>query len=110
MSEPERPQVSWKAIEAGAAVVAADGSEVAKVTKLVGDPDADIFTGLAIKRHTLAGEQLVEAESVRAIWEDRVELDLAPDAVEALPAYEDEPVVRVRPDEGRGFFRRLFRL
>jgi hypothetical protein len=110
VSDPERPQVSWKAIEAGATVVAADGSEVGKVSKLVGDQDADIFTGLAIKRHALAEEQLVEAEHVRAIWEDRVELDLAPEAVESLPPYEDEPVVRVLPDDRPGFFRRLFRL
>ena len=109
MSEPGRPEVSWKAIDAGAAVIAADGSEVGKVSKVVGDPDADIFTGLAIKRHALASEQLVEAEHVHGIWEDRVELDLTPNALEALPEYEDEPVVRVRPDERPGFFRRLFR-
>lgn len=96
------------AIAADAAVVAADGTEVAKVSKVVGDQDADIFTGLAIKRHALAEEQLVEAERVRAIWENRVEVDLSPDAVEALPGYQDEPVVRVRPDERPGFFRRLF--
>jgi uncharacterized protein YrrD len=108
VSAPERPQVSWKAIAGDAVVVAADGTEVGKVSKIVGDTDADIFTGLAVKRHALADEQLVEAERVRAIWEDRVELDLSPEAVEALPTYEDEPVVRVRPDEHRGFFRRLF--
>jgi len=110
VSASERPQVSWKAIDAGATVVAADGTEVGKVSKIVGDADADIFTGLAIKRHALADEQLVEAEHVSAIWEDRVELDLTPEAVEALPAYEDEPVIRVLPEERPGFFRRLFRL
>lgn len=107
MSEPGRPQVSWLAIGAGAAVVAADGSEVGKVSKIVGDAGADIFTGLAIKRSPLADEQFVEAEHVRGIWEDRVELDLSPDEVKGLPRFEDEPVVRVRPDEP-GFFRRLF--
>jgi uncharacterized protein YrrD len=108
VSEPERPQVAWKAIEPGAVLVAADGSEVGKIAKIVGDPDADIFTGLAFKRHALADEQMVEAEHVRGIWEDRVEVDLPPDAVERLPRFEEEPVVRVRPDEHRGFFRRLF--
>jgi hypothetical protein len=108
VSAADRPQVSWKAIAAGAAVFAADGTEVAKVSKIVGDSDADIFTGLAVKRHVLADEQLVEAEHVRGIWEDRIDVDLSPAAVEALPAYEDEPFVRLRPDRGRGFFRRLF--
>lgn len=107
MSDPGRPQVSWKAIDGGAAVVAADGTEVGAVSRIVGDTEADIFTGLAFRRHALAEEQLVEAERVRAIWEDRVELDLAPDAVEALPPYVEEPVVQVRPGEKRGFFRRL---
>jgi hypothetical protein len=109
VSASERPQVSWKAIDAGATVVAADGTEVGKVSKIVGDADADIFTGLAVKRHALADEQLVEAERVRGIWEDRVELDLSADALEALPPYEDEPVVRVLPEDRPGFFRRLFR-
>jgi len=108
VSEPERPQVSWKAIDEGAKLAASDGSEVGKITKIVGDPEADILTGFAFKRHALSDEQMVEADHVRGIWEDRVEVDLPPDAIERLPRYEDEPVIRVRPDDG-GFFHRLFR-
>jgi hypothetical protein len=104
---PDEPQVAWKAIEEGAEVVSSDGKVAARVTRVVGDPDADVFTGLAVKTGPLSKERYLEAERVRGIWPRRVEVDLPSSAFDDLPEHEDVPVVQVRPGE-RGFFRRLF--
>ncbi len=104
----ERPEVAWKAIEEGADAIAADGSKAGSVSRVVGDTDADIFTGLTIRRQSLGAEHLVESVHVARIWPDRVVLHRTPDALERLPKYEDEPVMHVRP-RGGGLFSRLFR-
>jgi hypothetical protein len=106
MSEPE---VSWKALEPGAEVVGRDGESIGTLSRLVGDADADVFTGLAVKASLLSGERLVPSERVRGIWPERVEIDLSKADVVSLPPYEDSPAVRWTPDEGGGFFSRLFR-
>jgi uncharacterized protein YrrD len=106
MSEPE---VSWKALEPGADVVSSDGEPVGSVSRVVGDAEADVFTGIAVKPGVLSGERLVPSERVRGIWPKRVEIDLSKSDIESLPHYEDSPVVRWTPDEGGGFFSRLFR-
>lgn len=102
-----RPQVSWKAIEADAKVVSSEGDVAGRVSRVVGDADADVFTGLAVVPHAFAGERLVAAERVTAIWEDRVEIDLTRESLEGLPEYEEAPVVRWRPRRP-GLLRRLF--
>ena len=58
--EPDRPQVSWMAIEADAEVVAAGGDVAGRVSRVVGDADADVFSGLAVVPHALAGERFVD--------------------------------------------------
>ena len=108
MSEPERPQIAWKAIEPKTPVHASDGNAVGKVSKIVGDYDADVFTGLAVSLNLLGADRFVDSDHVGGIWPDRIELDLSAEDVERLPEYEDVPVVHWRPDEG-GFFSRLFR-
>lgn len=88
MTEPE---VSWKAIERDAVVVAADGTNAARVAEVTGDPDADIFNGLVLSLGALSGNRYLPAERVRRIWPDRVEVDASADELERLPRYE-EPV------------------
>jgi hypothetical protein len=107
VSAPEQPQVAWKAIEEGAEVFSAEAEAVGRVSRVVGDVDADVFTGLAIKLSTLGSERFVPSERVKGIWPDRVDLDLPSAAVEELPEYEDAPAVRWQPG-GRSFFSRLF--
>ncbi|HEX2112623.1 MAG TPA: PRC-barrel domain-containing protein [Gaiellaceae bacterium] len=107
MKGTERPQVAWKAIEEDAEVVASNGERAGRVSRIVGDHDADVFTGLAIHVDAFGGERFVAAERVRAIWPDRVELDLAEAAIERLPKYEDVPTVRWRPGALGGIFSRL---
>lgn len=108
MSDTERPQIAWKAIEPKTPVYSSGGEAVGKVSKIVGDVDADVFTGIAISLNLLGADRVVDSERVRGIWPDRIELDLSAEEVDRLPEYEDVPVVHWRPDEG-GFFSRLFR-
>ena len=109
MSESERPQVSWKGIEAHAPVFSSEGEAVGKVSQVVGDPDADVFTGLAVSVDVLGPDRFVPSERVRAIWPDRVDIALTKSQIEGLGPYEETPTVQWRPDQGLGgFFRRLF--
>lgn len=109
MSERERAQVSWKGIEANAPVFSSEGEAVGKVSQVVGDPDADVFTGLAVSIDVLGPPRFVPSERVQAIWPDRVDVALTKAQIEALEPYEETPTVRWRPDTGlAGFFRRLF--
>jgi len=76
VSQRERPQVSWKAIEANAPVFSSEGEAVGKVSQVVGDPDADVFTGLAVSVDLLGSARLVPSEHVQSIWPDRVDVAL----------------------------------
>lgn len=75
---------------------------------MVGDAEADVFTGLAVSTGAFSPDKLVPSERVTAIWPDRVEIDMTADEVDRLPKYQDEPVLRVRPG-GRGLFGRFLR-
>jgi len=57
--------VAWTFVERGRAVVASDGSEVGKVDQVLGDPEADIFDGLAVGVGTVLNRPLyVPSENV----------------------------------------------
>ena len=107
MSTPQEPQVSWKVIDSGADVVSSDGEKTAKVSRVVGDADADVFTGLAVKVGILGRERFIPSEHVQEIRPDRIRVDISKADMESLPEYEDAPVVRLEPDKP-GFFARLF--
>jgi hypothetical protein len=107
LSSYDEPQVSWKVIEAGTPVITSDGEKTGTVHRLVGDPEADVFTGLAVKVSILSGERLVESEQVEGIWPDRVHVSLTQTELEALPEYADAPVVRFEPEKP-SFWARLF--
>lgn len=111
MSTPERPQVAWKAIEADAKIVTAEGEEIGTISEVVGDPDADIFTGLSIDTDLFGPDRFVPAERVQAIWPDRVQVAVPASAAGDLPEYEEAPVEDWRPDGGGvgSFFGRLAR-
>ncbi|HUG56170.1 MAG TPA: hypothetical protein VMJ92_03755 [Candidatus Limnocylindrales bacterium] len=107
-AEPE-PQVSWKAIERDAVVVAADGSEAAKVAEIVGDRSADIFDGLVLSVGLVDANRYLPAERVGAIWPRRVEVDATDAELKALPPYEEPVVERIIPEGGMlTRLRRLF--
>jgi PRC-barrel domain protein len=79
--------VSWLVIERGWTVVAADGTEVGKVEEVVGDPEDDIFNGLAISTSLLGAPKYVPAERVAEIAEGRIGLDLSSEAADELREY-----------------------
>jgi sporulation protein YlmC with PRC-barrel domain len=108
MSTPREAQVSWKAIEADAEVFTSDGLNVGRVRQVVGDPTADVFTGLAVSKGVIGKPRFVPSERVTGIWPSRVEIDLTQDEFERLGEHEDEPVIRVNPAPPGGFLSRLF--
>lgn len=102
------PQVSWKAIERDAAVVASDGSEVGTVAEVAGDSDADIFNGLVVSLGVLGSNRYLPAERVTGIWPRRVEVSATPEQIEELGEYEQPVAERwASPDD---FMTRLRRL
>ena len=101
MSTTRGPEVSWKAIEENARVFSAEGKEVGKVTSVVGDPDADVFTGLAVSVNMLGRDRFVASERVAAIWPDRVEVAMTAPEIEQLADHEETPTVQWRPGRRR---------
>jgi hypothetical protein len=67
--------VAWVMIERGWRVFDADGKEIGKVDEVLGEPEADIFDGLNVKRGLLAGVEYVPAERVREIREGEIHLN-----------------------------------
>ena len=83
---------SWKVVERGWAVAASDGDEVGKVDQVLGDPEADIFDGLAVATGTvLTRPTYVPSESVGAIEEGTVHLTIGADEYGQLEPYEESP-------------------
>jgi uncharacterized protein YrrD len=74
---------SWKVVEHGWKVVDAKGEEVGKVHEVVGDPNADIFSGLVI-HHGLMVKKEVPSELVGEILEGEVQLTVTKDELDAL--------------------------
>jgi hypothetical protein len=66
--------VSWMVVERGWRVFDAAGKEVGKVEEVLGDPEADIFDGLNVKRGLLGGVEYFPAELVREIREGEIHL------------------------------------
>lgn len=85
--------VSWKVVEPGWAVVDEAGAEVGTVEQVVGDPEADIFDGLAVRRgrDLMPKPAYVPSEQVGAIEEGTVHLSLDGDAFAHLDDYEAPP-------------------
>ena len=108
MSQVDEPEVAWKAIEQNAQVLSSEGKAAGRVTRVVGDANADVFTGLAISLGPLAPERFVAAERVTGIWPDRVALSLTADEIAALPEHHEPGAGRWVPKSGilRRFFGR----
>ncbi len=84
--------VAWTVVERGWAVLASDGSEVGKVDQVLGDPEADIFDGLAVGAATVLDRPLyVPSEQVGAIEEGTVHLTIDADAYRRSAPYEAPP-------------------
>jgi hypothetical protein len=107
VSASDEAAVSWKGIDRDAAVVAADGQEIGRVTEIAGDEEADIFDGLVVAPRAGGPPRYVGAERVGRVSPDRVETDLSAEEAVSLPEYKEPVSVTWRADEGRGFGARL---
>jgi hypothetical protein len=82
--------VAWTVVERGWAVVASDGSDVGKVDQVLGDPEADIFDGIAAGAGTVLDRPVyVPSEQVGTIEEGTVYLTIDADAYGQLKPYEE---------------------
>jgi len=59
--------VSWKVVESGWEVVASDGDSVGTVREVLGDAEADIFSGLVVSEGLLSKTRFVPSEQVTRI-------------------------------------------
>ena len=73
---PMPDPVSWFVVEPGWKIVAADGDEVGTVHELLGDPERDIFDGIAVSTGALTKPTYVPSEQVGEIREGEVHLAL----------------------------------
>jgi hypothetical protein len=84
VSAQEDP-VSWLVLEPGWEVVASDGTELGRVSSVLGDTEEDIFNGLSVSPGLLRADRYVPAERVASIVAGRVKLDLTAADFERLP-------------------------
>ena len=82
--------VAWTVVERGWAVAASDGTAVGKVDQVLGDPEADIFDGLAVGAGAILDRpRYVPSESVGAIEEGTVHLTIDADEYGRLAPHEE---------------------
>jgi hypothetical protein len=98
----EEYEVSWRLIEPGMPVVAADGATVGQVTHALGDPDRDIFDGVGFRHHLWSAHRMAAAANVARVTTRAVYLSIPAIAAEAGPAYQEEHIYHVGQT---GFFR-----
>jgi hypothetical protein len=84
--------VAWTIVERGWAVTASDGNEVGKVNEVLGDPEADIFDGLAVGAGAVLDRpRYVPSEQVGAIEVGTVHLTIDADEYGRQPPYVEPP-------------------
>lgn len=64
VSLQDADEISWRAIRRGLPVVGSDGERLGGVSRLLGDPGRDIFSGIAFRRHLLAPECELPLEDI----------------------------------------------
>jgi hypothetical protein len=82
----DETQVAWTAMPEHAPVVAADGTEIGKTEKVLGDRDDDIFHGLVIRRDD--GEAIeIPARRIQRMTQHHVITDLGADEAKGFSPY-----------------------
>jgi hypothetical protein len=107
--QPGEPQCAWIAIDQGAVVTAADGSDVGTVKEIAGDETRDIFDGLVVDHSRFDSPRYIAAERVKGIWPDRVETDLTAAEAGSLQPYSAPKVTEWHADDDTGFGARVRR-
>lgn len=67
------------------------GEAVGKVEEVIGEPSADIFSGLAVTTGLLGRRRYVPAEVVDEITEGRIRLTVGADALEEIEKRVEPP-------------------
>jgi uncharacterized protein YrrD len=75
VSTGESP-IAWPALEPGAPVYSSDGQELGTVGDVVADRQKDIFSGIVIDPGLLRGKVFAPADTVAAITDKEVTLDI----------------------------------
>jgi hypothetical protein len=86
----DEPAVAWIAMPYRAPVYGADGTEIGTAESLLGDEEADIFHGIALKRVSGGPTAEVPAARIKKITEKGVVTDLDRSDVAGLQAYREE--------------------
>lgn len=103
------PQVAWIAVEAGAVVHSADGTQIGTMREIAGDEEHDIFDGLVVATPGSETPRYIPAERVKGIWPMRIETDLSAAEAAQLPEHRAQSVTRWHADQDRGFGARVRR-
>ncbi len=81
-TEGEEFEVSWRFLTPGMPVIAADGAALGRVVGILGDPDHDIFGGVAFRQGLLAPRRTAAAQDIDRITTRGVYLRLPAAAYE----------------------------
>jgi hypothetical protein len=84
----EENPVSWLLVEPGWRVEGRGGAELGTVAEVLGDPELDIFSGVAVSTGLLSATRVVDAAAVSEIRDGLVVLDLDEDELERLERYD----------------------
>jgi hypothetical protein len=79
--------ISWRALPERSPVVDANGEEIGTTEEVLADDQGDIFHGLAVKLRR-GGTVEITADRIPRMTTERVYTTIAPEEVEALPAWE----------------------
>jgi hypothetical protein len=82
--------LAWTAMPYRVPVVAADSSEIGTAESLLGDEEADIFHGIAVKPKAGGGMVEILAARIKKITAKGVVTDLGPDDLPRLEPYREE--------------------
>jgi len=87
----QEPSIAWRAIVYGTPVYAADGSRVGTVREVLGSDADDIFHGIRVNVDGRTKDDVVVTpEDIGVCTTSAIRLDLAPEKVRAMPAYDEE--------------------
>ena len=86
-SQGEERPVSWLVVEPGWRVESRDGVNVGTVAEVIGEPELDIFSGIALSTGFLSSQRLVEADAISEIRDGLIVLALDEGAVDHLPEH-----------------------
>lgn len=75
----DETEVSWRLIRRGMPVLAPSGDLLGRVTGLLGDPDRDIFDGIAFRLGLFGKEYTATVAQLARITEAAVHLAVAPE-------------------------------